>query len=191
MTQQIDEVSELTVQQFAACGRAAARARPILFSGSMVRAVLDSTKTQTRRPIGRLMEACPHGTIGELLWVRETWCQPDPLSRDVVYRADVPNARLVEERQLQREVGHGAYAPWRPSIHMPRWAARILLEITAVRLEHLQSINAAGALREGIEAPCILDKYERLWNSVYSRRARCSWADNPMVWVITFRRLVP
>ncbi|ENA1176216.1 hypothetical protein ABFT07_004614, partial [Klebsiella pneumoniae] len=81
---------------------------------------------------------------------------------------------------------------WRPSIHMPRWASRILLEITGVRVERLKSISDRDALREGCSTAdmksgdCVADVFARLWASIYGDE---SWNSNPWVWVIEFKRI--
>lgn len=192
-TVMIDEVSALTEEQFKACEVARARGpteRPIMFSAEMVQAILDGSKTQTRR-VARRLSRCSAGVAGDRLWVRETWCQPDPLERQAVYRADAGFGELEVLRDQSKGAGPRAYVPWRSSMHMPRWAARILLEVTDVRLEHLQEISAADALREGVSPPCIAENYARLWESLNGKREGCAWRDNPWVWVIGFRRLVP
>jgi len=199
--------------------------RPILFTGAMVRALLDGSKTQTRRvvklphenPLGEWEPAtfggedggrtaagetipeqggiwhtrtgeslaCPYGQPGDRLWVRETWApHPDfiPASHYAVYRAD-PEC----EHDVDR---------WRPSIHMPRWASRIVLEITGVRVERLQDIGTEEIEAEGVvtsdadimQHGCrarVLD-WIRLWESTGG-----SWDGNPWVWVIEFKRVAP
>lgn len=151
----------------------AIKERGILFSGGMVRAILDGRKVQTRRVVkpqpilvgdrtwtwpddGRGSKAswwkeinpedcmtrfCPYQS-GQHLWVRETWAPNTvlPLSDrphgDAIYRAD------------------GVYsAQWKPSIHMPRWASRITLEVVSVRIERLQSITEEDAIAEGVQIP--------------------------------------
>lgn len=140
--------------------------RPILFSGPMVRAILEGRKTQTRRVVkdstfeatkqGRLMHEgeaaawCPYGQPGDRLWVRETWAHDGP---------DLETARARFEDALSGGETYGPYyratesAPgtlrWRPSIHMPRWASRITLEVTGVRVERLQEISEKDAQAEG------------------------------------------
>jgi hypothetical protein len=135
------------------------RERPILFSGPMIRALLDGTKTQTRRVVkpqpdkdewsepywfvgGFRLRAgnpnplnCPYGVPGDRLWVRETW---GPCAGGVCYRAS-------EHITACPDGGR-----WRPSIFMPRWVSRITLTITDVRVERLQNISAEDAMAEGL-----------------------------------------
>lgn len=199
--------------------------RPILFSAPMVRALLAGTKTQTRRvartentmgrvsilalrqgkkhaPVYLLPEhkaeaaaCCPYGQPGDRLWVREAWFDAaSALHSCVLYRAS-------DDHQ-------GNAVTWRPSIHMPRWASRITLEITSVRVEPLQAISDADCIAEGIERysdGCgwkrgalqgdqnLVDRtafprlaYQSIWESIHGPD---SWAANPWVWVVEFRRL--
>lgn len=152
--------------------------------------------------------ACPHGAPGDRLWVRETWycddyrvlrgpyLKPDDLDLDeardegtLVYAADGLTPYEAEQ------------PTWKPSIHMPRWASRILLEITAVRVERLQDISdeqaraegvaewAKGALSpEGRADICRQDGFRMLWESINGAE---SWAANPWVWVVEFKRITP
>lgn len=215
--------------------------RPILFSDSMVRAILVGTKTQTRRVIAgargafwdhrsytgtverdgvlRFREGsegtivhgspevrCPYGAVGDQLWVREAWSyyggdeylyQRDPIA--VSFRASddfggrpIPGGR------------------WRPSIHMPRWASRLTLEVTSVRVERVQSISEDDARAEGVAraggfmstSSCWMNcgsdgpsfttargSFMSLWDSINGEREGCSWADDPWVWVVGFRRV--
>lgn len=151
------------------------KVRPILFSAPMVRALLAGTKTQTRREVKRcglwestggdgmrpMPEACPYGKAGDALWVRETWAQRGQMQA-AIYKAD-------EERSL------GAYGAvrWTPSIHMPRWASRIMLYITGIRVEHLQSITLIDAKAEGVSYEKGYtdprDAYRVLWESINGR----------------------
>ncbi|BEH73363.1 morphogenetic protein [Edwardsiella tarda] len=181
--------------------------RPIIFNDEMVRAILDGRKTMTRRPVKGVMPdnglwlkkptktrsgitthvmdapkhgLCPFGSIGDRLWVRETWARYniDSRSHDMAYRATVPNDWPEGGR-------------WRPSIHMPRWASRITLEITDVRVERLHDITEGDARSEGVTLsnPRILshrDEFRQLWGDIYG----CDgWRSNPWVWVIAFRRV--
>jgi hypothetical protein len=149
------------------------RELPILFSGPMVRALLDGSKTQTRRVVKqshitstqyrrhedeRLWAhdtyRCPHGQPGDRLWIRETWQHsnhplgPFDVDCDVFYRADYLDDPLGPDLERSPD---GIRRQWRPSIHMPRAASRTTLEVTGVRVERLQDISAADAISEGIE----------------------------------------
>lgn len=159
------------------------RERPILFSSAMVRAILDGTKTQTRRVVkprgdyprydGEMHPdgsgetwidwgPCPYGAPGDLLWVREAWgvgCRPDPYDGcwvdGIEYRAD--EAYLDEHDMLPLRPFRDGFptelserSGWRPSIHMPRWASRISLEVTSVRVERVQDISEEDAIAEGL-----------------------------------------
>lgn len=188
------------------------RDRPIIFSAPMVRAILSGAKTQTRRlvrpqpeyrhgvlfPQGSstgyspslLAGACPFGRPGDRLWVREQFaCVRTQEMRYVEYKAD---------RSLSDFDGYDSPAGgrWRPSIHMPRWASRITLEITDVRVERLQDISEEDAKAEGVSMPDGTPTPPDFWS--YRREFRLvweqihgggSWDANPFVWVVTFRRI--
>lgn len=187
------------------------RERPILFSGPMVRAILEGRKTQTRRPINpqpqrfgfwvkenELLQACPYGKPGDLLWVRETW-QIFRVYEDTWnggYEADLWDGPIPRERPNHAWVTYAADdpggRPWRPSIHMPRWASRITLRITNIRIERLCDISVDGASAEGVEAAidhdgpmCYLAEFQRLWDAMHSKRG-LRWNANPWVWVMEF-----
>lgn len=199
------------------------RERPILFSGPMVRAILEGRKTQTRRPIkvddvyttvddtdgkpfawqsdecGDWYEMpCPFGKPGDLLWVRETW-QIFRVYEDTWnggYEADLWDGPILRERPNHAWVTYAADdpggRPWRPSIHMPRWASRITLRITGIRVERLCEISVDDAWAEGIEAAidhdgpvCYLAEFQRLWDAMYAKRG-LGWNTNPWVWVMEF-----
>lgn len=196
--------------------------RPILFSGPMVRAILDGSKTQTRRVANTglyaidatyhgaetaarereaLTHKCSFGQPGDRLWVRETWADLGELSdgnfeRQAIYRADDIERYGDEDEYVD------VTAPdmrWRPSIHMPRWACRIELEIVSVRVERLQSIGDNDSRAEGVRIddrhmngycggqflPPSVRAYRELWESI---NGPGSWDANPWVWVIEFRR---
>lgn len=193
--------------------------RPIPFNAEMVRAVLDGRKTQTRRVVKsqpenntdcpyhvgvgaeRKARICPYGKPGDRLWVRETWAAhwmfDDVPPRSIpafidgtrpeclYYRADDP---LPDQPPHEGRIGK-----WRPSIHMPRWASRILLEVTNVRVERVQEISDADIVAEGVTpvttSPAITHyrpEFWSLWNSVYGSDA---WDRNDWVWVVEFRRV--
>lgn len=143
--------------------------------------------------------SCPFGSVGDRLWVRETWSSDFahhyPHDR-CWYAADDDRKRDIEVHNGTRGIWSpesNAFVPfkWRPSIHMPRWASRILLEITDIRVERLQGISNDDAVAEGIGAPldiryAAIDGFKPLWESVYGER---SWDVNPWVWAITFKRV--
>jgi hypothetical protein len=195
--------------------------RPILFSGEMVRAILDGRKTQTRRVVkgavqthdllttssasaeigvraddGSLVHggrfACPYGIPGDRLWVKETW------------RKRYADAEQYPEDGIQYKAD-GMYVAepvWRPSRYMPRWASRILLEITDVRVERVQGISYEDILAEGWNVR--RDKpwtdgaagedarawFCELWDSINAKKGY-GWDTDPWVFVIEFRRINP
>lgn len=179
--------------------------KPILFSGEMVKAILDGRKTQTRRFVkGDLREIfsglrkAPYGSIGDRLWVRETW---------------TPDCATVEEcRASFEDLMPGCGGPyyratasdfdietlrWKPSIHMPRWASRINLKITAKRFEWLQHISKADCVAEGMTGLEDVhagwhQSYAELWDKINGKPLKdgtdISWKANPMILVLTFDR---
>ncbi|HBO7074254.1 TPA: hypothetical protein L4968_007221 [Pseudomonas aeruginosa] len=158
--------------------------------------------------------ACPYGQPGDQLWVRETWTDVNMCGAPALaYRADEDIRDLMEEPGFLDDRGAFNYddprvkpypfacwyaeldqARWRPSIHMPRWASRILLEITAVRVERLHQITIGEICKEGlarsmyefIPVTTAFDAFAELWNSTGG-----DWDANPWVWVIEFRRVTP
>jgi hypothetical protein len=142
----------------------------MLMSAPMVRALLDGSKTQTRRPVkGRALEwlrpegftpefaaapengLCPYGKPGERLWLREAWRAP--LAHELTPPRDIPaKTPIVYQADGYGSLPHFNAGKLRPSMFMPRWASRITLEITGVRVERLQEISEADALAEGCEA---------------------------------------
>ena len=190
--------------------------KPILFNTPMTRAILEGSKRVTRR----LVKPQPEGAhrvigyeedtnefellcgnngdggifldwsevvkapyrIGDILYVRETW-------------ADVPSGYVYKANVEQPEIWH-----WRPSIHMPKEAARIFLLVTDVRVERLQEITEADAIHEGFfkgwrdkdgdMAPSARNAFATLWNTTLKGQdeRNCCWAANPWVWVIEFER---
>lgn len=195
--------------------------RPILFSAPMVRAILAGQKTQTRRmvrPIGsddgfvlqdcgsgwwpyrsddgesaitrdgnETPHSCPYGQPGDRLWVRETWAygiHALAAARDedgpFVYSADGSTQGRLCDR-------------WRPSIHMPRTASRITLEVIGVRVERLCDISEADATAEGTPNSLHLsggrfakENFCHLWETI---NGEGSWSTNPWVWVVKFARI--
>ena len=178
-----------------------AKERPILFSGEMVRAILEGRKTQTRRVISkqplagenvrynadngyvlygpefmRQFVKCPYGQPSDRLWVRESWALDG--SR-VVYMADLSRSGQ-------------AWVKWKPSIHMRREYSRINLEITGVRVERLQDIKNKDAIAEGVSYDVSkpqgspVARYQTLWEKINGGE---SWDANPWVWVVEFKRI--
>lgn len=216
--------------------------RPILFSGAMVRAILDGRKTQTRRALrvqppadtfrmdtyhhpdgqhyfwawkeafsgcelhtGWEPICCPYGQSGDRLWVRENgWERPERTPKMMRDGADTW-APYYFDADGYSEQDKADFKAWgfkrRPSIHMPRAASRIILEITAVRVERLNDCSQADAIAEGappshpsIDVISRLFGYEDLSRSWYAQlweqiNGPGSWAANPWVWVVEFKRL--
>ncbi|EPM0748094.1 hypothetical protein WJH50_003423 [Klebsiella pneumoniae] len=155
------------------------------------------------------------GKPGDRIWVRETWqaihdyCDENGHVDERRYARSIPRHRgnywhPVYEEAWGNESREDRDFPWRPSIHMPRWASRILLEITGVRVERLNAISEEDARAEGIidggclncgePEPCgcanpepdATDAFAYLWQSIYGQE---NWNANPWVWVIEFKRV--
>ncbi len=209
--------------------------RPILFSGAMVRALLDGTKTQTRRvlkpapqmvthntittwdgtpaalqhQLDRMGKGCTYGQPGDKLWVREAWGL-HAYGDDTDWLKGGCSAMDLDDHVIAYRADWGPLQDschWRPSIHMPRAASRIALEITSVRVERLQDISESDAVAEGIEQmPCAVpdtrlwrnydpgngwtpslaipqNSFRSLWESI---NGHDSWDENPWVWVVEF-----
>lgn len=193
--------------------------KPILFNTEMVRAILEGRKTVTRRvakkvptnthrvePIESGQFECYYGDylpevkgffdgstivtppyqVNDILYVRETWRElitPVGAAKDYSYKADIHNAMMSVFNGL-----------WRPSIHMPKEAARLFLRVTDVRVERLQDMKPEDALKEGVKEtfpPLAVDEFRDIWNSTLGRKhtpeyySNC-WSNNPYVWVIEF-----
>lgn len=138
--------------------------------------------------------SCPYGEVGDRIWVRETF-RVHSRATDVatlVYRASVRNSWTEQTHRVPVAVCNKPATPekWTPSIHMPRWASRILLEITDVRVERLNSITESDAEAEGVTdtgfGDLLVDSFRYLWKSIYGDD---SWQANPWVWVIEFKRV--
>ena len=195
--------------------------RPIIFNTEMVKAILEGRKTMTRRvikpqpnkpegtahdwewkPAGMLcyddyfrshaVNYCPYGQVGDGLWVRETWLEDEKADSieavhgHIYYKADYI-------KTFEKTI-------WRPSIFMPRWASRIDLEITDIRVERLQEISDEDMLAEGcasthytqkgdevyIDAWQLINYFPKVWDSLNAKRGY-SWESNCWVWVISFK----
>lgn len=190
--------------------------RPMLFAGWKVRAILNGTATQTRRPIppkfwerevqrlrrlnpevnapwGRHHAAglCPFGVTGDQLWAREAWA----------HNPDFPGSKVPACLLYRASEDGDDDTRWTPSIHMPRWASRLTLEITDVRVERVNQISDADALAEGVETHHVAGvKLYRLpggewkpspsaafkdgFRAMYPKLDPAAW-----VWALTFRRI--
>jgi hypothetical protein len=147
--------------------------------------------------LGSLWQVCPYGQPGDRLWVRESF-QPLLVEgvkwRDSNYKTGVgyaPNYVATSPVIEFMDCGHDDEITPRvtPSIFMPRWASRITLEITGVRVQRLQEISIEDALAEGIthstlNAPRV--EYQWLWDSINAKRG-LDWDKNPWVWALTFK----
>lgn len=162
----------------------------------------------------------PYAQVGDRLWVKETWFHRGRWIRDMddkwkwdgwepknenariddirILTADGdPKSGLIEPHPTPENWGKHVWRK-RPSIYMPRWASRITLEVTDVRVERLQSITASDAVAEGVIDPSHewdgnphypLRRFHDLWESINGKRA--PWSANPWVWVVEFRRVRP
>lgn len=151
-----------------------------------------------------LAEACPYGRPGDRLWVREAWAADAQL--DSIAPRDLSQGEPIfyPADGAVRQAGCAMInrGRLRPSIHMPRWVSRILLEVTAVRVERLQDITEAQAIAEGIlrdgegwrgyeggpwfASP--IAAFRSLWEHI---NGAGSWDANPWVWVVEFKRIQP
>ncbi|HDT5146522.1 TPA: hypothetical protein QHS21_002584 [Klebsiella michiganensis] len=203
--------------------------RGMIFNAEMVRAILDGRKTQTRRPVrfpvldknlgcelagnelagelsaGNYLNSA-FGKPGDRIWVRETF-RVHSRATDVatlVYKASVRNSWTEQTHRVPVSVCNKPAKPekWTPSLHMPRWASRILLEITGVRVERLNAISEENAASEGVaqfrggfwkhyqpgwtqHQLSARGSFVTLWKSIYDEE---NWQSNPWVWVIEFKR---
>ena len=140
---------------------------------------------------------CPFGAVGDRIWVREAF-RVHSRATDVatlIYKASERNSWTEQTRRVPVAVCNKPATPekWTPSLHMPRWASRILLEITDVRVERLQSITLGDICKEvgcGLydfrPATYGFQVWEELWKSIYGAE---NWQANPWVWVIEFKRV--
>jgi len=182
--------------------------KPILFSTPMVQAILDGRKTQTRRVIkdkditnwfdidvdGKPIAYIDQETgdsyppthrakyqPGDILWVRETWAKRIHSDNRYYYKAD-NNLGAIFNREDDK---------WRPSIFMPREAARIFLRVKNVRVERVQDIGEEDALAEGVEwlnFATAKEAFTALWDGINGKRVY-GWDTNPWVWVVEFEHM--
>jgi hypothetical protein len=146
---------------------------------------------------------CPYGAPGDRLWVRETWAasldSDGDMCKPFLYRATYDEAvygplkASFSDRATEIWDGIGNTG-WRPSIHMPRWASRLTLEVTGVRVERVQDISEVDAGAEGIECggeweyDTARNAFRDLWDSINGARGY-GWDANPWVWVVEFKRV--
>lgn len=151
--------------------------------------------------VGEVRVRSPYGVAGDLLYVRETHaivpasayrCSREPDGSQVAHRVSPDGAWWSLYREAWTRASPGR---WRPSIHMPKWAARLWLRVTVVRVERLNAISAADACAEGVLDPghewdgnavYPIARFARLWDGINAKRA--PWDSNPWVWVIGFER---
>ena len=144
----------------------------------------------------------PRFVPGDILYVRETWCDPTPdqSGYPILYKADMPMHWDAEDVEFGKEVTLKAEDyKWRPSIHMPKEAARIFLWVTGVRVERLQDIDAAGIRAEGLgtmaafagDIEIARAEFRNLWDSTIKPASlpTCGWDANPWVWAYKFERI--
>ena len=163
---------------------------------------------------------CPYGVPGDRLWVREAWrpiekrdgtdgveYRCDGVFRPIENTADAADAWLAVRRPEEQWPSRKP-VKWRPSIHMPRWASRLLLEVTGIRVERVQDISVDDCFAEGIECPhcplgggdgpCVdvFKEFGTLWDSINAdrkdkdgNRLPYAWKDNPFIWVISYKML--
>lgn len=193
--------------------------KPIIFSASMVQAILVGRKTQTRRvvkadgwpemrdpvqneitptewwfsdgmaPLGPFR--CPYGQPGDTLWVRETYALHEEF--DDVRAGDIGYYwGNVYYKTTSLATAADSAGKWRPAIFMPRWASRLTLRVTGVRVERVQDINRADAIAEGVYRaggnPGLYTpqhEFKQLWDGINKKRGY-SFQRNPWVWVIEF-----
>lgn len=209
-------------------------AKPILFNTEMVRAILEGRKTVTRRVLklpsyieqnenglytlfadgdccyeNQSMEEIkdyikPPFKAGDYLYVRETW------HKYIKRVGKGESCHLAEFYGYKASIANSedAHEPWKPSIHMPKEAARLFLKVNAVRVERLQDITISEMKKEGLIDECeyctrgidcnvcihedgIIDEWQELWNSTIKKSDvdKYGWEANPWVWVIEFERV--
>lgn len=176
--------------------------RPILFSGPMILPIQADVKVVTRR----LGDKNRFGKKGDRLWVKETWRATEregDAVDGILYRADlafvpIHNTQAAADRWVAAYSNGRHGSAWRPSIFMPRWASRITLAITVDPYrQRLHDITSQDVIPEGAvfgedpaqwkDAPMALrGRFQSLWEAI---NGEASWNENPLVWVIPFRRL--
>lgn len=167
--------------------------RPILFSGAMVKALLDGKKTQTRRVLadgttGEGPTQSPKFFVGDRLWVREAW--RTHVGSDDVAPRDISPELLVQYEASGPSFGDGLSGKVRPGMFMPRWASRLTLMVTEVRVQRLQDISVDDAKAEGVDLiesrfHTRTARFKDLWNRLNDDRG-FGWSTNPWVVAVSF-----
>lgn len=181
---------------------------PDLGPGWEAQEVWESTPSSAEELADSTAIRCPYGVVGDRLWVRETWCEFDhvhwedtslpkdylslrygtPRRNACAYRAETD----ADGERIRADYGY----QWKTPLFMPRWASRLTLEVTEVRVERLQSISGADAIAEigcvgtGPNNHRHVDQYRRAWDSLNARRG-FPWSSDPWVWCVTFQNLSP
>ncbi len=163
--------------------------RPIIFNDAMSLAIIEGRKTETRRPLKPQhpdVYVGPYGEEGDTLWVRETW-RVDEVAAFREFRCDaaclpVVLSASVGIADVKRWSNKLRFGRWAPSIHMPRWAARTVLDVLEVRAERLQSMTEEDARAEGFAS---LAAFIETWYAIYPTM---SMRYNPWVRVVRFKR---
>lgn len=163
--------------------------RPIIFSSPMVRALINGTKTQTRRiakdQSGNVTSENPYGHAGDLLWVKESWrtlAKYDPLKPSLI----PINAPIEFKAQQSTNTRRGMSDKWRTPLFMPKLLSRLVLEIINVRYEKLNECSQPDAIAEGVGSIDLepVAQYKKIWEDLHGIG---SWHKNPWVWVIELK----
>lgn len=208
--------------------KTATKEHPILFKGRLVREILSGRKTQTRRVIrpepfkageewssdtvtkawnsGFVDVKCPWGNAGHQLWVRETWCRAvDPITSKLNgkahYRADGQEVILDDGDGFSTTNKDGSLAsPWKPSIHMPRWASRIQLLVTGIRIQRLREMSFndwkvdfcpdRNQIELALQTFVGSENQQRMARESWDKNVgpAYKWDLNPWVWVVEFKK---
>jgi len=194
------------------------KTHPILFSSDMIQAILEGRKSMTRRVIRMYSQddhplrqnptwffenkTCPYGIVGDVLWVRETFCLTQPVNPEDYYFGYKAGGPCSSEKASEK-YDYSNPDIWKPGIHMPKEACRIFLKVMNVRVDRLQHISYEDCENEGIlkresglyhdyenpkgEYHYVLPKqsFGSLWRIINGVE---SWELNPWVWVISFER---
>lgn len=200
--------------------------KPIIFRPESMEAILSGRKTQTRRLVKNLdyiqdwdpkdpsygpfyedehginhetVERCPYGRPGDQLWIRESWRPVE--NEDMVDGIEFKDG-FFQEIENSMEAADKWVAVydrtdrWRSPLFMPRWASRLTVDVTGIRVDRVQNISEEDAKAEGVEAsetvelqgglPCYTLPYQKVWTSLHGIDNPAAWDSNPWVWVVEF-----